>query len=65
MSLIKKSDVHRHTSTRSRADRQIKRPYGAETVPVKSGPSPARRSQGWEHLSKAGEVVNYSIFGRV
>jgi hypothetical protein len=38
MTLIKKSDVHRHTSTGSREDRQIKRPYGAETVPVKSGP---------------------------
>ena len=38
MSLIKKSDVHRHTSTGSREDRQIKRPYGAETVPVKGGP---------------------------
>ena len=35
MTLIKKSDVHRHTSTGSREDRQIKRPYGAEPVPVK------------------------------
>jgi len=38
MTLIKKSDVHRHTSTGSREDRQIKRPYGAETVPVKAEP---------------------------
>lgn len=35
MTLIKKSDVHRHTSTGSREDRQIKRPYGAEPTPVK------------------------------
>ncbi len=41
MSLIKKSDVHRHTSTGSREDRQIKRPYGAEAVPVKSEPATA------------------------
>ena len=38
MTLIKKSDVHRHTSTGSREDRQIKRPYGADPTPVKTEP---------------------------
>ncbi|HTZ90292.1 MAG TPA: hypothetical protein VMA71_08125 [Alloacidobacterium sp.] len=38
MTLIKKSDVHRHTSTGSREDRKIERPYGADSTPVKSGP---------------------------
>jgi hypothetical protein len=44
MTLIKKSDVHRHTSTGSREDRQIKRPYGAESTPVKKekGTAPAK-----------------------
>jgi len=44
MTLIKKSDVHRHTSTGSREDRQIKRPYGAEPTPVKKekGTAPAK-----------------------
>ena len=34
----KKSDVHRHTSTKSREDRKIDRPYGAKTVPIKTKP---------------------------
>jgi hypothetical protein len=38
MTLIKKSDVHRHTSTRSREDRKIDRPYGAKPTPVKNRP---------------------------
>jgi hypothetical protein len=38
MTLKKKSDVHRHTSTGSREDRKIDRPYGAKPVPVKSKP---------------------------
>jgi len=38
MTLNKKSDVHRHTSTGSRKDRKIDRPYGARPVPVKSKP---------------------------
>jgi hypothetical protein len=38
MTLIKKSDVQRHTSTGSRESRQIKRPYGADASPVKSEP---------------------------
>jgi hypothetical protein len=38
MSLIKKSDVHRHTSAGSRESRQIKRPYGADATPVKDEP---------------------------
>lgn len=36
--MTKKSDVHRHTSTGSREDRKIGRPYGAKPVPVKSKP---------------------------
>jgi hypothetical protein len=35
MTLNKKSDVHRHTSTKSREDRKIDRPYGAKPVPTK------------------------------
>ncbi|MGC1300004.1 MAG: hypothetical protein WA869_33685 [Alloacidobacterium sp.] len=44
MSLIKKSDVRRHTSTGSREAREIKRPYGADATPVKSeqGSTPAK-----------------------
>jgi hypothetical protein len=42
MTLIKKSDVHRHTSTKSRADRKIDRPYGAKANPVKSEPVSAK-----------------------
>jgi len=38
MTLTKKSDVHRHTSTKSRADRKIDRSYGAKSVPIKSKP---------------------------
>lgn len=38
MTLIKKSDVHRHISTGSRESRQTKRPYGADATPVKSKP---------------------------
>lgn len=38
MTLIKKSDVHRHISTGSRETRQTKRPYGAGSTPVKSKP---------------------------
>ncbi|HYK36719.1 hypothetical protein [Alloacidobacterium sp.] len=38
MTLNKKSDVHRHTSTGSRQDRKIDRPYGAKPVTVKSKP---------------------------
>lgn len=38
MSLIKKSDVRRHTSTGSREAREIKRPYGADSTPVKNEP---------------------------
>lgn len=38
MTLIKKSDVHRHTSTRSREDRKVDRPYGAPATPVKDEP---------------------------
>jgi hypothetical protein len=39
MTLIKKSDVHRHTSTGSREDRQVNRPYGAPSTPVKNEPT--------------------------
>jgi hypothetical protein len=39
MTLIKKSDVHRHLSTKSRQDREIKRPYGATSTPVKNAPA--------------------------
>jgi len=38
MTLKKKSDVHRHTSTGSRIDRKIDRPYGAKPDAVKSKP---------------------------
>ena len=38
MSLIKKSDVHRHTSTGSREDRKMDRPYGAPVTAVKDEP---------------------------
>jgi len=38
MTLKKKSDVHRHTSTGSRVDRKIDRPYGAKPVAVKTKP---------------------------
>lgn len=38
MTLIKKSDVQRHTSTGSRESRQSKRPYGANATPVKHEP---------------------------
>jgi hypothetical protein len=38
MTLKKKSDVHRHTSTGSRADRKTDRPYGAKPVAVKTKP---------------------------
>lgn len=36
--MTKKSDVHRHTSTGSREDRKINRPYGANSAPIKSKP---------------------------
>lgn len=35
---MRKSDVHRHTSTKSREDRKVNRLYGAKPVPVKSKP---------------------------
>jgi len=38
MTLKKKSDVHRHTSTGSREDRKINRPYGAKSDAEKSKP---------------------------
>jgi hypothetical protein len=38
MTLKKKSDVRRHTSTGSRVDRKIDRPYGAKPDAVKSKP---------------------------
>ena len=38
MTLIKKSDMHRHISTGSRESRQTKRPYGADSTRVKSKP---------------------------
>jgi hypothetical protein len=38
MTLTKKSDVHRHTSTKSREDRKIDRSYGAKPVPLKGKP---------------------------
>jgi hypothetical protein len=38
MTLKKKSDVHRHTSTGSREDRKIDRPYGAKSGTEKSKP---------------------------
>jgi hypothetical protein len=36
MTLIKKSDVRRHLSTKSREDRENKRLYGANATPVNS-----------------------------
>ena len=30
MTLIKKSDVHRHLSTKSRENREVQRPYGVD-----------------------------------
>lgn len=41
MTLTKKSDVHRHTSTKSREDRKIDRSYGAKPVPLKGKPGAA------------------------
>jgi hypothetical protein len=38
MTLTKKSDVHRHTSTKSRENRKIDRSYGAKPVPIKGKP---------------------------
>ena len=38
MTLKKKSDVHRHTSTGSREDRKVDRAYGAKPVAVKNKP---------------------------
>jgi hypothetical protein len=53
MTLIKKSDVHRHTSTKSRSDREIDRPYGAKPVPVKNEPAPAPAEVKAEETPKA------------
>ena len=39
MTMNKKSDVHRHTSTGSREARKVVHPYGAKPVPVKSKPA--------------------------
>jgi len=38
ITLKKKSDVHRHTSTGSREDRKIDLPYGAKSDAEKSKP---------------------------
>ena len=39
--MTKKSDVHRHTSTKSRENRKIDRSYGAKPVPLKGKPGAA------------------------
>lgn len=42
MTLIKKSDVHRHLSTKSRENREIQRPYGVDNpAPGKAEPAVA------------------------